>query len=263
MTNLITRSAARLLYPFMRKAAPYLFVDNNPSLYKRLDNKFRTLAEYGYKSNSIVYSAINYKMRAISAAPLRAYTNDLSNPQLLPLSHPLQQLIQRPNPLWGGIRLQIWRSMMLNLAGNSFIIIERDDAGAPLNLWPVRPDKIAILVKGSSQVGFGYIPNPTRPDNVIPVLREDMLFDSFMDPLDDFEGLGRGMSPLEPVVVPIDVDNKFGAFLGKLVQTGLMPTGMFTSDQTLSDPIAKKIKDRYTRIYGGAEKWADVMVLGK
>jgi len=52
----------------------------------------------GFELNALIYSAIMYKHKAVSKAPLRAYHGTPEEPEPLPPEAPLARLCQRPNP---------------------------------------------------------------------------------------------------------------------------------------------------------------------
>src|SRR5271157_470385 len=66
-------------------------------------------SQQGYIRNELVYRGVNMLAGAIAEAPLRVYNRDSNAIE----SHPLRQLIKRPNPFMGEHLL--WESTVLHL----------------------------------------------------------------------------------------------------------------------------------------------------
>lgn len=245
------------------KDAPYAFQNvNNINSYERWDNKFSVYAKEGFEQNSIIYAAIMYKARAIALAPMRVYSN-VDQPEPLARNHELQRLMIKPNRYMSGTYLQVIRSIYLNLSGNSYIFIDRDNRGNPVGLYPLRPDRVFIVPIDEQQVGYLYLPQGRSFSEAIPIIDEDMIHDKLPNPLDDMGGAGEGLSPISSSSMAADVDNKMSKFLNNLVNNGVMPTGLLVSDTQLTDKDAERMRRRFTEKYGGVNSWADVMVLDK
>lgn len=65
----------------------------------------------GFNLNTLIYSAIMYKAKALSSVPLRAYTGDIDQPDLLPETDPLAKLCARPNPSMSWREFQMLQSL--------------------------------------------------------------------------------------------------------------------------------------------------------
>ena len=245
------------------KAIPYDFSLNLFGPGTTLDDTFEVYAREGMEKNQTVAAAIMFKVRAVSQAPLNAHVNDDDNPSRLPSDHPMQRLMLRANEAMTGVYLQELRTLFYNLCGNSYIYIERDVTGMPTALYPLRPDRVLEVITPPNRIDYAYIPiNKTQADG-FPILREDMIHDKHPAPLDIYEGYGRGMSPLKAAARSIDIDNKFSRFLSQLVDNGVLPAAMLTSDHILNEKQAKEIQKLYQDRYAGFRNWSDVMVLGQ
>jgi HK97 family phage portal protein len=246
----------------VQKDAPYQFInENRASNYQQMVNTFEAYAQEGYEQNALVQAAIMYKMRAIAMAPLRAYTPDEENPEIIPTQTPIQHLMRNPNMFMSGRFLQMTRVMMQDISGNSYIYIDMDNRGNPVGLYPLRPDRVRVVPMPDNTVGYYYIPDGKTYENGVPILPEQMIHDKLPNPLDRYEGAGLGLSPLSASAFSIDVDNKFSRFLNNLVENGVMPTGLVKSMNKLSQKDADRARRLWRERYGGVDNWADVMVL--
>ena len=113
--------------------------------------------------------------------------------------HPLQRLLDSPNPFW--IRGDLWRATetYLGLWGSAYWGLERDAVGRVAEIWPLRPDRMRVVpdseryIKGFVFVGLGQ--------QLIPYVPEDVLWMRYFNPLDEHAGL----SPIAPLRLSADM----------------------------------------------------------
>jgi HK97 family phage portal protein len=225
---------------------------------------YASYAQEGFRENAIIYAAIAYKARASRAAPLRAYGGTMEEPELLDASHPLQQLVARPNTYQSWSEFQELNEVYLNISGNSYVLVERKRGeDVPQALYPLRPDRVRIIPDrdGRTLRGFLYVPEGEVAQNGVPLLPEDVMHVKYPDPLDPFEGMGYGLSPIASAARSADVDNELTKFLKKFCESGAMPAGILKFNVPLSEEDIARIRRKWQEIYGGVENWTDVGVL--
>jgi HK97 family phage portal protein len=262
--NLLQRLsiAYQVLRGTTRKDAPYLWpVFQGGQAMWHMDN-FRTYTAEGYDMNGVIHSAIRYKARTLGGGRLRAYSGDLDSPEPLPMTHPLAQLLARPNAWQSWREFQEQRITYLNLAGNSYTWLDRPTRGGiPRALYNLRPDRVYIVPNERSLMGYLYVPDDRSVLNGVPFLPEDVIHVKFPNPLDRFEGLGYGLSPLAPMAQSGDVDNQVTRYLKIFFERGGMPPGVLKSTLPLSDDEVARNRARWQEVYGGTDNWTDVLVL--
>jgi HK97 family phage portal protein len=106
-----------------------------------------TAIEEGYNASTIVYTAVEKRAKLLASVPWYAGTKDNEgNIERLPMSHPLNQLIENPNRDQSWYELMYGASQQLDLSGNGFISEIRGGVrNEPIELWllPTRYMKIA------------------------------------------------------------------------------------------------------------------------
>lgn len=263
----IRSRVARWVAPEQVKRAPYrwpLYLAERPQ--QTLDN-FSSYVREGFDRNALIYSAIMYKARASTLAPLQACIGDPDNPDPLPETHPLSMLASRPNPFQGAAEFQSLNVAYLNLAGHAYIMLARDNyVGEVRAMYPLRPDRVAIVPDNVGGVMiYVYVPegvSATDTERILPILPEDMLHIRLPNPADRFEGQGPGRSPIQAAASSGDVDNMVTDFLNLFFRKGAMFNGALTTDDPIDDTTAAEIRDRFMAIFGGFENWAEVAVFG-
>ncbi len=263
-----------LWWPSFREASPqWQIVD------------YQSYANEGFGQNSIVYSAIMYKVRSLLGVPLRAYTGDRANPEPAPSSSPLVQLTDRPNPHQSFTQLHAQNVVALNLSGDAYTYVERPkrDSWKGAALYSLRPDRVFIVPANDPKVGGGllgyvYVPEGRSAwerwseidrrqaigaGKVALILPENMLHVKLPNPLDPLEGLGYGMPPLSPGARSADVDNMVTKFLGLFFERGGVPPYFVSYDVPLSAPMLAQARELLTDTMGGYENWTRPGILGK
>lgn len=245
------------------KKAPYafpLFAADGTAHWIMSD--FMTYVREGFDLNSVIYSAVMFKAKAIARARLRAYSGDNDNPVRVEAAHPLAQLVARPNPSQSWLEFQQQREVFLNIAGNSYTWLDRPARNAlPTALYNLRPDRMTIVPDTNGVKGFLYTPQSGSPRDRMPFLPQDVIHVKFPNPGDPLEGYGYGLSPLAPMAQSGDVDNAVTGFLKQFIDRGAMLSGIIKTKVPVDDDGIARIKQRWREQYGGAENWGDVGVL--
>jgi len=266
MSSLITRFKAaykvfRKGYPGGAKALPFSwpsFRQGTP-VWKLID--LQTYIDEGYNMNTLVYSAVMYKVRAVITAPLRAYTGDPDYPQRVSETHPLAQRLARPNEHQSWVEFQSLNIVYLNLDGNVFIYKDPKDS----TMYSLRPDRVFILPtkEGMAGVeGYVYVPEGASKRQGIPFLPEDVIHIKLPYPGDPLEGMGYGLSPLSPAARSVDVDNMVTNFLNVFFKHGSMVSGVLSFDTPMKPEVVEMVNENWRKHDGGYDKW-DVGVLDR
>ncbi len=255
--------------PKQRKAALMMFPESAESVSLMGASAdaltYDTLAREGFNRNALIYAALAYKGRSFRKLPLRAYRGDPEHYELLPPDHPLARLCDRPNEYESWAEFIEKSDIYLNIAGSAFLYLDRDGGvrGVPRALYSLRPDRMVIVPKSPYGIkGYLYIPQGSSVGNGIPMLPQDVIHVKFPNPLDDYEGVGRGLSPLVAAAGAADVDNAVTSFLNDFFKHGAVVQGILSYEIELDERDIPYIKEEWRRQHGGYANWNDITVLG-
>lgn len=263
LVNQARSSLSNLIAPREMKSAPFSWPSYSSGVVTWGMGNFMSYVNDGFNLNSLIYSAVMYKVRAAAQARLRAYTGDPDSPDALPLRHPLAQLMSRPNPYQSFAELHGLIIAYLNLAGNAYLYVDRDGAkgGVPMALYPLRPDRVYLIPGDGTIKGWMYRP-PTMPlAEGVPILAADMIHIKFPNLMDQYEGMGYGLSPMSPLAQSADVDNNATKFIKLFFERGGMPVGILKYDIPLDFDQIREIKQKWREVYGGVGNWTDIGVV--
>jgi len=198
----------------------------------------------------------------MSTAPLRAYKGDPDNPEPLPPEHELAKLVARPNPHQSWDEFQRQNTAYLNVSGNCYIFKDEiSEGGLPAALYSFRPDRTYIVPdegKRATIAGYLYQPEGAPRTKWIKILPEQMMHVKFPNPGDPLEGMGYGLSPISPMARSANVDNDVTHFLKLFCDKGAALMGIleYPPETMIDEAETARIKERWTEMYGGHEKWA-------
>lgn len=218
---------------------------------------YSSYALEGYSQNVIVHSAINRVARAISS--IEFYVDEDGKRET---SHPILDLLDRPNPLQ--TRTAWWEQKIgyLMLAGETFEERVRV-RGRTTQLWNLRPDR-TTPIQHDSGLPAGFIfkvaNKPARRWAASTVTGEsDVRHLKLFNPLDDWHGL----SPISAAAFAVDQHNMSMSWVQRLLQNSARPSGamVISADQPLSDDEYQRLKDEIETQYSGHENAGRPMLL--
>jgi HK97 family phage portal protein len=151
-------------------------------------------------------------------------------------SHPLLDLLAKPNPEQGGGGfMEAYLGYWL-LAGNSYVEAVRAGDKPPFELWPLRPDRMTVLPSPSNRIG-GYVYK--SGGSSVTFKPNEVLHSKFFHPTNDWYGL----SPIEAAARAVDRDNAAEAWNTALLQNGARPSGALTTEGELDPQQRADLKD--------------------
>ena len=175
------------------------------------------LTQQGYERNAVVYRAVRMIAEAAASVPWLIFEDRAEL-----RTHPLLDLLARPNPADVGPSLMEALFSNLLLFGNAYVEATLVD-GVPRELYSLRPDRMSIVPgQNGWPVGYDYMigGNKVRydlsPDGVGQILHLKLFH-----PLDDH----YGFSPLAAAQVALDIHNAAGGWNKALLDNSARPSG--------------------------------------
>ena len=221
---------------------------------------YSALAREGYARNAIVYRAVRLIAESVGALSFGLYEGAAEHD-----SHPLLDLIRRPNPRQDGASFLESISSHLLLAGNAYIeAVGIGGEGDPQvrELYTLRPDRMK-LVPGAD--GWPQAYDYTVAGSTVrfdqSAMLPPILHLTFFNPLDDHYGL----SPLEAAAIAVDTHNAAAAWNKALLDNAARPSGALVYDgangAALSALQYERLKKEFSDHYQGRANAGRPLVL--
>jgi HK97 family phage portal protein len=210
-----------------------------------------TAIREGYKSVAWVYACVKLRANAVSSVPI-VVERYIGGEWVADPKHPLQRLIDNPNPDLDRNEMMRLFVTHLDLAGNAYQLKTRmNERGAPLELFPLLPQYVKII-PGRERLISAY--EYTQYGRTV-YGGQDVIHCALTNP----DSLYYGMSPLEAAGKAVDVDNAASSWQKISMQNRGIPDGIFTFDADMSveqwEEARDTVREQYANIGNSRAPW--------
>lgn len=159
-------------------------------------------------------------------------------------THPALNLLNNPNPLMTRNELIERGQMSIELQGESFWIVV-SDRGMPVELWPVRPDRMTeALDAGGHLAGWVY----REPDGgKTPFTLEEVIHVQTPSPSNPF----RGMSPVQALATDLASVQAAGRFNLNFFRNSARPGGFIRVPSAIGDTEFTRLQTQFREQHQG------------
>lgn len=172
-------------------------------------------------------------------------------------SHAAVDLWQQPNKYMTRQELVEAGQQHVDLTGEGWCVIGRNPRfrNLPLELWPVRPDRMAPVPSRDDFIqGYMY----TSPDGeAVPLQVDDVLMLRMPNPLDPY----RGMGPVQSILTNIDSAKYSAEWNRNFFLNSAQPGGIIEVDKRLSNDEWVEMTTRWREQHQGVANAHRVAVL--
>lgn len=257
------------------------------------ERDYRQLAKEGYEQNPIFFSAVRMIAEASASIPLILYREGKDGKLEEIETHPILDLLERPNPFESGQAFrQRWHSF-LAIAGNSYTEFvapgadefgqlerkQRADEKPKAELYVLRPDRMRVALSERGypamyvyDTGAGkveWLTPWTKGDAIPPSARairikatngaSPIWHEKLFHPTNDVYGL----PPIDPAARTIDVHNEAMAYSKAMLQNRATPSGAiaFDKDTPVTEETRAALKSMLEEAYSGPANAGRPLVL--
>lgn len=199
-----------------------------------------------YAASTWVYLAVTRIAEAGALVPLHIYRVD--GESRAPVTrHPLEVLLTRPNPFTSRFELMEQTLGALELTGNAYWYLA-GDGGAPTEIWPLRPDRVAIVPHPQRHIaGYVYEVGGVR----VPLDAAEVVHFKRWHPTNDYYGL----SAVAAARTAIESDRAMALWnKSTFGQDHGVPAGIVNIKEYVSDADFERIKREWRASYGGGQR---------
>lgn len=206
-----------------------------------------------------LFAIVNRTSNATAQVNWRLYRkapSGLKEDRVEVTSHAALDLINRPNPFFTRQELIESTQQHIDLTGEGWWVITRNPGSPlPLELWPVRPDRMAPIPDPQDFIsGYAY----TAPDGrEIRLDVEDVIQIRMPNPLDPY----RGMGPVQSILTEIDASRYSAEWNRNFFLNSAEPGGILEVEKHLTDPEFNEARDRWSEQHKGVSNAHRVALL--
>lgn len=172
--------------------------------------------------------------------------------------HPLLQLLDKPNPLMDRQELFEVAIQHFDTAGEWYWVAyfhPRIRSAGPLELWPMRPDRVKIVTdRNDALVGYIYV----GPDGEqVPLTRDIVVHQRRPNPMDIYRGLG----PVQAIAVKLDSNKLAAEYNRNFFLNSAEPGGIIEIEDRLDDDEFRELVVRWREQHQGVANAHRVAIL--
>lgn len=251
----------RIFRPAEVKANPIgasLFVGAGDGFSKWQDK--RAYVEEGYQRNPVIYMAVEEIAKAMSGLRLELVRNKGSDNEEYIETHPVLDLLSRPNPMQGGREFR--KSVFVDyLTQGEMAIAQPQGQRQPAELWHVDPSEIEVKPgRGGIPAAYTHRRNGQTvefPVRGVTAPRADLFFYKRFNPRDYW----RGQSPLMAGGIAGDIHNRGSDWNNSLLKNAAKPSGIVSFKDDPSEDTVRRLKEWFKRAFQGGANAGEVPVL--
>lgn len=211
-----------------------------------------------YSKSLYVYACVSKIAEKVASIPVKLFMIKNSQGDVAEIfSHPLLDLIYKPNPFQ--TKSEFIENIIINLklTGNSFTWKVRADNGKILELWNLRPDLVTIIADEQEFIkGYKFRRIDGKEFNI---LADDMIHIKYPCPLNEY----WGQSPLAPAIIRIETEEWATNYQRDFFRNSARPDGVLKTQEDLSKKQLQNIKESWNAAYKGKGNFGKTAVLYK
>ncbi len=206
-----------------------------------------------------LFAIVNRTSNATALVNWRLYRkapSGLKEDRVEVTSHAALDLLTRPNSFFTRQELIESTQQHIDLTGEGWWVITRNPRSPiPLELWPVRPDRMAPVPDPNDFIsGYMY----TGPDGQqIPLRVDEVIQIRMPNPLDPY----RGMGPVQSVLTEIDAARYSAEWNRNFFLNNAEPGGILEVERRLSDAEFEETRDRWSEQHKGVSNAGRVAII--
>ena len=205
-------------------------------------------------NTSWLFSVVDRIASSAAAVPWGLFRQGPNGENQEILKHPILDLWRSVNPFYTRHEFIETSIQHFELTGEIWWLIVRNRSRRPVELWPIRPDRIRPVPHPTDFVA-GYI--YTIGQTQIPLERKDVIFIRRPSPLDPYRGIGT----VQSMMVDIGAEQMASQWTRNFFNNGAMPGGILQFDEGMSDADFERLVSRWSEQHQGVANAHRVAVL--
>lgn len=209
----------------------------------------------------LVFDCVRVRSETLASLPLKLFRQDSAGNRTPAVDHPLYRIaFLQPHPELTSFE---WRNMLnahVDLRGNAYAQIVRNNGGDIVRLVPLHPDRVTVR-RSENYDASGIRPLIYEVTNVglggtVKLSAFDILHLRGMST----DGM-IGVSPVRVMAEMLGLAMAENEHSSRLFSNGAKPAGVLEHPAKLGDDGRKNLRDSWQKIHGGAENAGKVAIL--
>lgn len=187
----------------------------------------------------------------------KSYDNKSEQEELKEITnHPFSELLKTVNPFSNRFELMTITQIFLELTGNSYWWLPRNNLRIPQNIWHI-PAHWVKIVPDEKDFIAGYVVQVPGMGVPIPFPEDEIIHFKFPSPFDLF----YGASPLFAAAFGIDLNNEIKRWGINFFLNNAQPSGVLYTEDSLNPEGYQRLRESWNKKYRGAENAGKIAIL--
>ena len=224
--------------------SPHIFTGGTTSPAEYIN----TYGEVGW-----VFACVSRIASAVAETKWRLYTKNGKDLTEI-IDHPLLELFDFVNKFHTGLEMMEQTQTYIDLVGEVFWLVIKDQLGTPAEIWILNPNKVKVIPDKKLYIK-GYIYKNGKDE--IPLSTDDIVHIKLPNPKNPF----RGQSPLGSVSADIEAEKYSSQYNRTFFQNSAEPNGVIQFEGTLTDTQYERLRYQWNKQYQGSSNAHKVAIL--
>ena len=204
-----------------------------------------------------VYACVRALADDIAALPIRVRRVQAGGGAVADPKHPVARLLRAPNGWQTPYELLNHMIVSLTLRGNAYLYINRAPDGTPVQLIPLLPDRVMVVMNEGNGSLFYNISSPMISERVLTVPGEDIVHVRNIS----LDGGILGLSPLAAAQESVGLAQATQKHAAVMFRQGTLLRGILSTDGKLSAEAATNLRASWEKTYEGNDNAHKIAVL--
>ncbi|MDE2764996.1 MAG: phage portal protein [Chloroflexota bacterium] len=211
-----------------------------------------------YARSADVYAAVRLRAESVARPRLVVRRRDAEGAaRPVEPAHPVQRLLERPNPWWSGGDLIGATETYLSLWGAAFWRLDRGEASAAAEIWPLRPDHVRVVRQTPGGAVAGFV--SMEAGRELPLLPEEVVWFRYFNPMDE----SAGFAPMAAARLTADMGMEALRFNRDFFRNGAGPQDLiFKASGIVTEEQVADFHRRMEQRLSGPGRWQRPIVTG-
>lgn len=252
MNRSIQMAAAKLYLKSLNAGQMLPVTQSGKPIYSKWDAE--QAIEQGYKASTYVYKSIERKAAAAASVPWKVYKLKSDKWEEVP-GHPIEALLDQPNPFMDRAVMIERMTAHLDLAGNALLTKVRGAGKVVAELWPVEPQYIKPIPNKQEFIS-GY---QFKKGNIKELIKpQDLIHAMYVDPNNIYWGMG----PLQVAAKTVDTDIEAVNWNKIALQNRAVTDGVLSFENPLTRAQWEETRAQVREQKQGSGNARDMWILG-
>lgn len=204
--------------------------------------------------NSWAYACINRIAFSVASSEFKLYKKGDKKTTIE--EHPFLEMMQKVNPNFNRFELLMMTSIYMELTGNAYWWIVKNQMGVPTELWYLPSHWVRVVPSKEKFIG-GYVMRIPESNVQVPFEPEEVVHFKYPSP----HSLFYGMSPLMGAMYGVDLNKHIKTWGISFFMNNAEPAGILQTEGTLGDDAYNRLKALWNAKHRGSDNAGKIAIL--